>query len=560
VLYKLIYGFFVTLCLFSPLSYGQNTSYEGKKSVTPGKDYQLLLSLKEQYPLVYAQRYAGIQDALQESLSKYRSSKNLLRKEKEILEKALDNFEKHLFNWRTSVERKLAFGLYGPDKRAFYTRLLAEFKKHYAPLKKREEQLRIFHSILSGVKVPTFEGLSFEERFLKPKYAQEYRQRKIAFYETLLKEAMDLPPKHPDKKELTLLYRKKIDAWRYRPLPTHKGTLHVLPMDELMGITALRSMGYTGKGAVIGVIEPVSHKENITGIHKDLQKNLLNKDTTLSIHGSHVTGIAAGKAQTVKDRLGTAPKAKVIFKPMRASAQGTLIYFSKAHTQGTKKVLHSTPSFESDQELAGLIKDLTQRGIRLINASFVFSLGPHTLNAFKHFVEKGGVLIKAAGNAGVPLGKEISIDQKKLSKVQQTQTGIDSGFYHALRTFPELLKGVIIVGNLKDATTLDKTSNQAGDLKERFLSAWGTQVSSTTTPFNRQPLTGTSMAAPMVTGSMALLMEAFPTCDAPLLAQGLLDSAAPLPYGEKTGQGRLDLISAFTLLKGVCGPPTIKSP
>jgi subtilisin family serine protease len=131
--------------------------------------------------------------------------------------------------------------------------------------------------------------------------------------------------------------------------------------------------------------------------------------------------------------------------------------------------------------------------------------------------------------------------------------GIDSGFYSTLRLNPELMKHVLIVGNLKDAENLDKSSNQAGDFKGRFISAWGTDVASTTTPFDREKMTGTSMAAPMVTGALALLIEAFPRCDAPTVAQGLLDAATPLPYAEITGQGRLDLTSAFTLLQQVCG-------
>lgn len=538
-----------------PFASSDSVTYTGDKSPSPGKDYQTLLALQHKYPLVYIQRYASLDYTLQQiqRTPRLRAHTQIfkLKAEKESFEKIFAEFEKDLNQWRINVEKKLDFGLYGPEKRSFFVKITTYLKKTL-PTLKAANRLAAFHQYLNKIDVPRFEGLSFEDRFLKPKYADAYRLRKIDFYQHLLDEANLLPLADPNCALLIQLYHEKKEAWRTRPLPQTINQTNVLPMDELTGITTLQNMGYKGKGTEIGVIEPINPKESINQIHEDLKKNLLQNQSLMSLHGAHVSGIVGAKAQTIYDRLGIAPKAKILFRAMTTNSQGTTIYYDRSANSMERKIIHSKPSETADKELGSLLNDLTHKNIRLINASFVFSFGLNSLKAFWDFTQKGGVLIKAAGNAGLPLQKD-PIAEGTLSNTHRLQVGIDSGFYSTLRHNPTLMKHVLIVGNLKNATTLEPSSNQAGDFKDRFISAWGTDVASTTTPYTREKMTGTSMAAPMVTGALSLLMEAFPTCDVPTLSQGLLDSAAPLPFPEKTGKGRLDLTAAFTLLETICG-------
>jgi hypothetical protein len=123
----------------------------------------------------------------------------------------------------------------------------------------------------------------------------------------------------------------------------------------------------------------------------------------MSLHGAHVSGIVAAKARTIRDRLGIAPKAKLFFRALTTGSQGTVIYYTQADNNLARKITHSKPSLEADKALASFFNELTAKGARLINASFVFTFGPQSLEAFKAFARNGGVLIKAAGNSGIPL-------------------------------------------------------------------------------------------------------------------------------------------------------------
>lgn len=129
--------------------------------------------------------------------------------------------------------------------------------------------------------------------------------------------------------------------------------------------------------------------------------------------------------------------------------------------------------------------------------------------------------------------------------------------------FPEILNNFIITANLNKDDVLDASSTRCGYTASYCLSAPGTDIYSTagitdniyysqTGEKKIAPTyisyTGTSMAAPMVSGAAAVLMQRFPYMTASQIATVLLTTATDL--GEKGidavyGWGKLNLRSAI---------------
>ncbi|WON78965.1 autotransporter outer membrane beta-barrel domain-containing protein [Serratia sp. UGAL515B_01] len=129
--------------------------------------------------------------------------------------------------------------------------------------------------------------------------------------------------------------------------------------------------------------------------------------------------------------------------------------------------------------------------------------------------------------------------------------------------FPDTLNNFIITANLGKNDLLDESSTSCGYTASYCISAPGTDIYSTTaqTDYNHYFATGekniiptyglktgTSMAAPMVTGAAAVLMQRFPYMTASQIATVLLTTATDL--GEKGidamyGWGKLNLRSAI---------------
>lgn len=90
------------------------------------------------------------------------------------------------------------------------------------------------------------------------------------------------------------------------------------------------------------------------------------------------------------------------------------------------------------------------------------------------------------------------------------------------------LDGYVLVINLDNSRNISESSNTPGKSKKaqrRALCALGQNVLAPITPYEYAYNTGTSMAAPIVSGAAALVLEKFPNLSAKELATCLLNSA-----------------------------------
>ncbi len=154
------------------------------------------------------------------------------------------------------------------------------------------------------------------------------------------------------------------------------------------------------------------------------------------------------------------------------------------------------------QELAAAIVECIDAGARLINLSLALTQnstrGEETLQcALDHAVKRGVIVVAAAGNQGA-LGSS------------------------AITRHP----WVIPVAACDLAGRPISGSNLGGSIGRRGLSAPGDRITSLGT--DDQPLTlgGTSVAAPFVTGAIALLWSEFPAASAAQIRQTIAEAGA----------------------------------
>lgn len=163
---------------------------------------------------------------------------------------------------------------------------------------------------------------------------------------------------------------------------------------------------------------------------------------------------------------------------------------------------HSGLPSASPEELAAAIVDCVQAGARILNLSTVLALrtprGDHELGqALNYAGSRGVIAVAAAGNAGT-VGSSVI-------------TG------HA---------GVIPVTACDRAGRLLSGSNLGKSIGNRGLMAPGDGVTSLGANGTPQVFTGTSVAAPFVTGTIALLWSELPAADAVSIRSAVVRSAS----------------------------------
>ncbi|HEY5808077.1 MAG TPA: S8 family serine peptidase, partial [Povalibacter sp.] len=218
-----------------------------------------------------------------------------------------------------------------------------------------------------------------------------------------------------------------------------------------------------------------------------------------SFHGTHVAGIAAGRATPGVSFNGVAPRASIMAVNVFHRVDNFVVNFC-----GT------SPSpcalYWASDALAGLEHVFLNRNvfsIAAVNMSF-------------------GAGSSAAECTGSPY--RTVVDNLRSVGIASVAAAGNDGFAAALSE-PACVPGVISVGAVNNADVVPQFSNSANFLK---LLAPGVLVTSSAPGGSLAMASGTSMAAPHVTGSWALLKQRFPRAGVFALQRALQQTGKPV--------------------------------
>jgi len=325
------------------------------------------------------------------------------------------------------------------------------------------------------------------------------------------------------------------------------------------------SRGWTGKGSTV-VIADTGANTN----HTDLDSNIahtidytgqgMNSGAT---HGTHVAGIAGAEKNSVGGH-GAAFDANLAIAKVASGGQYSFSNALKAAKwgQGLGSVaINVSAEVNYDSAFRNSI-------IKSADGEYYSTHWYYGVNGYNGAVNEAvnwksalgseQVLVKAAGNAGW----DYSAGMNQMA----TATDINGNL---------ILDGqMIVVGNWDENNgKINGSSNKAGTvcatyqngicidaakIKDFYIMANGTAVTSTSTDGGYTSMTGTSMAAPVVTGAIAVLHQMWPHMKGKHLVQLVLVTGNKniAGYDENVhGQGLLDMDRA-TRPVGATGIPT----
>ncbi|WP_205195531.1 S8 family peptidase [Chitinophaga sp. Cy-1792] len=244
-------------------------------------------------------------------------------------------------------------------------------------------------------------------------------------------------------------------------------------------------------------IQPNANRERIVGDKWDdiNDRKYGNNDVmgTFGFHGTHVSGIIGAQRNNGVGIDGIADNVRIM--AVKAVPDGD----------------------ERDKDVALAIRYAVDNGAQIINMSFGKPFSPHkdwVDDAVKYAESKGVLLIHAAGNDGV------NVDSVANFPNPYYLTGGKASNF-------------VTVGASGTGRGRDKVASFSNYGKESVdLFAPGVDILSTAPGGNKyRSASGTSMAAPVVTGVAALVLSYYPDLSAKQLKYVLEKSATPLPDG-----------------------------
>lgn len=162
-----------------------------------------------------------------------------------------------------------------------------------------------------------------------------------------------------------------------------------------------------------------------------------------------------------------------------------------------------------DQNLANAIRYAVDNGAKVVNMSFG---KPYTWNkkavdnAVKYAIQKDVLLILASGNEGINLDKEMLYPNRLYENGEEAKAWLEVG-----------------ASDSKDDNTLAASFSNYGKTTVDVF-APGVQIYSTIPDSKYEYSSGTSMAAPMVTGLAALIREYYPKLNAMQVKEVIMHS------------------------------------
>lgn len=317
-------------------------------------------------------------------------------------------------------------------------------------------------------------------------------------------------------------------------------TLADMPNLTAIGIEAARAAGLTGKGVVIGILDSAvdaSHPEFAGRIletydHTTREPVQFSPDTE---HGTHVLGTAAGQ------NVGVAPGTNILSASIQSRTG--IDYYLEVNTlipdamrwsiEGGARVINNSWGLDYDVTKVTPMDYLNGSPAMLGDGFDLRGL----LGGFRETADAGVIMVWANGNTG------------------WDNPAVDAG---APLHFPELQQTWIAVAALGSGGTIAPYSNRCGVAATWCISApggdddqgvlssviGGGYQSFAATEDGPVAWAGTSMAAPHVSGAVAIAMERFPNADPRDIVQLVLRSAVDVgdPGVDNIyGWGRLSL-------------------
>ena len=270
------------------------------------------------------------------------------------------------------------------------------------------------------------------------------------------------------------------------------GKPHVMSPLDLVKLTSLMDLTSGRPNIRVGLIDgpivmnhPDLAVENIREIPGRLRGTCGRASSAACLHGTFVAGILSAKRGSVA--LAICPMCTLLVRP---------IFAETASRNG--QMPSATPG-----DLSAAIIECIEAGARVLNLSVslvqTFSEGERELEeALGHAARRGVIIVAAAGNEGT-IGSS------------------------AITRHP----GVIPVGAYDLRGRPMGQSNLGSSIGRRGLGAPGDAVPSLGAECKPQTSGGTSVAAPFVTGAIALLWSAFPAATAAEVKFAITQTAAP---------------------------------
>jgi subtilisin family serine protease len=261
-------------------------------------------------------------------------------------------------------------------------------------------------------------------------------------------------------------------------------------MDPLIqtGLQSLMNVSSGDPNIVIGIIDgpvdlnhPAFQDSNIKTV-RDSQINACKNATSIACsHGTFIAGILCATRGFSAPAI--CPNCKIILNPI----------FREETNNKNILVPSATP-----EELADAIIETVDAGARIINLSLGLSSSSLTIydklqQAYDYALHKGVIIVVAAGNYGY-IGNISLIN------------------HHWL----------IPVAACNEDGRLDPTSNFGASIGNRGVMAPGVNIKSTYPRGQFTIMSGTSFAAPFVTGAIALLWSVFPDASAALIRHSII--------------------------------------
>jgi subtilisin family serine protease len=230
-------------------------------------------------------------------------------------------------------------------------------------------------------------------------------------------------------------------------------------------------------------------------------------------HGTHVAGIVAANRSNSLGIAGVAGNVKIM--AIRAVPEGD----------------------ERDKDVSNAIRYAVDNGAKIINMSFGKSVSPQKQavdEAVRYAQSKGVLLIHAAGNENENIDISDNYPSKKFADGKQAENWLEVG----------------ATSWMQPPSAVAEFSNYGHKTVDVF--APGVDLKSTVVGSQYEDLSGTSMAAPVVTGLAALLMSYYPDFDFRKIKQIILNSSIKLNKFKVSQPGTGELVD-FSLLSSSGG-------